>query len=73
MSRMWIRKSVFGWWVAVNPDEPLATMDTNTYYRSWTRERLLAKLDRMFALKPNPWEEIEYPAAPSPVDGEPGA
>lgn len=45
-SRFWIERSIFGWWYAYNPDEALATMDTNTIYRAWTRDRLVAKLER---------------------------
>jgi hypothetical protein len=59
VTTLWIRRSVFGWWVACNPNEALGVFDTPTYYRSWTRERLEAKLRRKFAVKPIPWEEIE--------------
>lgn len=54
----WIKRSWTRlWWVGLNPnDESLALMDTHTYYRAWTRERLIAKLTR--PAKPSPWEVI---------------
>lgn len=55
--RYWLKRSWTRlWWVALNPDESLATMDTHTHYRAWTRERLIAKLTK--PPKADPWEEI---------------
>jgi hypothetical protein len=55
----WIKRSWTRlWWVALNPDEPLADLDSPTYYRAWTRERLITKLKRMHESKANPYEEI---------------
>jgi hypothetical protein len=33
-------------------------MDTSTYYRAWTRERLIAKLTALSERKTSPWEEV---------------
>jgi hypothetical protein len=59
--RFWIRRSWTGlWWVAVNPDETLAEFDCSTYYRAWTRDRLIRKLRRKITPKPSPWREITH-------------
>lgn len=57
MTRYWIRRSRFGWWVACDPDEPVATLDTPTYYHSFSRDKLVAKMQRKFAPSPSPWTE----------------
>jgi hypothetical protein len=55
----WIKRSWTRlWWVALNPDEALALFDTPTIHRAWTRERLVAKLERKTAPKDDPWEEV---------------
>lgn len=56
--RVWIRKRPF-WWSAIDPDETLATVDTHTVYRAWTRDGLVAKLRKRFAPKSPPWEKID--------------
>jgi hypothetical protein len=57
--RFWIKRSWTGlWWVALDPDEPLALFDTSTIYRAWTRERLVAKLERMTAPRATEWEDV---------------
>ena len=60
--RVWVYKRRF-WWSAMNPDEILATIDTNTYYRARTRERAIAKCVRAFApCKPDHEEVVvEFP------------
>lgn len=55
--RVWVRKRRF-WWTAFNPDEPLAMMDTHTYFRARTRERAIEKCRRAFTPKPSKWEEV---------------
>jgi hypothetical protein len=47
------------WWVACNPDEALALMDTQTYVRALTRERVIEKATRRFFSCSDPWEEVE--------------
>jgi hypothetical protein len=60
--RYWIRRSWTRlWWRAINPDESLATMDSHTNHRAWTRDRLLRKLRRMNEQseeEETPWEEV---------------
>lgn len=57
--RWWIKRSWTRlWWIALNPDEALATLDTNTIYRAWTRDRLVAKLTQRSQPKAETWEEI---------------
>lgn len=55
--RIWVRK---GWvfWQAVNPDEPVALLDTPTVLRSRTREGVIAKARCRWGTQPSPWEEI---------------
>jgi hypothetical protein len=56
--RMLIRRRPL-WWCAIDPDEILGMIETNTVYRAWTRDRLIAKLRKRFAPKPKlEWEEI---------------
>ena len=50
------------WWVACNPDEALGTVDTQTYIRARSRERLLAKAGRRWGARQSEWEEVHLPA-----------
>lgn len=59
MTKWLIRRSVFGWWVACDPDEPIGMIDTPTYYRAFTRERLLRKLERKNRPAKRPWETVQ--------------
>jgi hypothetical protein len=44
--------------VGCNPDEALATIDTPTYIRARSREKLIAKAQRRWGPQPPEWEEI---------------
>lgn len=66
--RFWIWRSGFGWWVAVDPDAPVATFDTPTCYRSWSREKLIEKMHRKLTPSAPEWEEIAV--SPLPAEKE---
>lgn len=56
--RFWIWRSRFGWWVAVNPDETTGLYEGQTHYRSFSRDRLVEKMQRKLAPQPFVYEEI---------------
>jgi len=55
--RVLVKKGLI-FWVACNPDEPLADMDMPTYRWSRTKEGAIAKIVRDFCPRPSEWEEV---------------
>jgi len=55
--RIWVRRRLF-WWSAIDPDEPLGTMDSHTTLRALTRERVIEKWRRRLRPVPKTYEEV---------------
>ena len=53
---VWVRKVLF-FWVAINPNETLATVDCSTYYFGLSRESAVNRCRRAFSPKPPKWED----------------
>jgi hypothetical protein len=55
-----VRVLVRRWWVlwiAYNPDEVLATVDSHTYYFAFSRARAIEKCRRAWTPTPSKWED----------------
>lgn len=67
MLRIWVYKRRF-WWSALNPDEPLALMDTHRYFRAFSRERAIEKCRRAFSVGKPDYEEVRFPVSSDPPE-----